>query len=84
MAELTLFVCGLCGPRVETVASAVVTCSCGRRCRPELTDIPSVFTATAGRCAWCGSGLDGKRAGARYCSDSHRQLAYQKRRKEVA
>jgi hypothetical protein len=35
MSAFVVFVCPRCGPRVETFASAVVTCRCGRRCSHE-------------------------------------------------
>jgi hypothetical protein len=78
------FACPACGPRVETVASAEVTCSCGRRCTPAFTDLRPGFTPKARLCVWCGVGLDGKRAKAKYCSTSHRVLAYRKRKLEAA
>jgi hypothetical protein len=82
VSELVEFSCPRCGPRVETFASATVVCRCGRPCRP-FTDMRPKFTATAGVCGWCGGPLVGRRAGAKFCSDSHRVLAHRKR-KEVA
>jgi hypothetical protein len=82
MPDLVPFSCTSCGPRVETVASAEVFCHCGRRCRPAFTDVRRGFTDTGPLCGWCGGEIVGRRAGAKFCSDSHRVLAYRKR-KEV-
>jgi len=79
MGELVVFECPNCGPRVESVATATVICRCGRSCRA-FTDMRPAFTPTAPVCGWCGVGLVGKRAKAKYCSDSHRTLAYRKRK----
>jgi hypothetical protein len=84
VGDLVMFECPSCGPRVETFASAEVLCRCGRRCRPAFTDMRPAFTDTSGACAWCGESLAGKRAGAKFCGDSCRVLAYRKRKSEVA
>ena len=33
-------------------------------------------------CLWCGSGFTARSGSAKYCCGSHRQLAYQQRKKE--
>jgi hypothetical protein len=45
-----------------------------------LTPIRPGLTPTSRSCAYCGAGLDGKRADAQYCSASHRVLACRKRK----
>jgi hypothetical protein len=54
------------------------------RTRPGFTPLTPPVVDLGRLCAYCGSRLVGMRRDARYCSVSHRVLAYRKRKREAA